>query len=327
MNSSENGGQFVTSKLVYVLPEWRGKPVTKKVEMEESPKRIYHAEPTALHNGRAEKLSLSQNGFELLTHTHSCGNIDWSDSAAVRASYYPKMLSLAKDLTGAVEALPVYHMYRDGGQNAYSRHASHYTSFVHSDISPCIEWSGGCPESGGQAPWAAVADRQFAIINFWRPVGGTPIKNNHLAVLDAATLELSDIVPKEDVDEQDKSQHLRLIRNPEQRWYYFPEMMSNEVLAFTQYDTREASWAHALRPTFHSSFKDPTCPADAPARQSVEFRILCLFENEDGAERRRKQFTKQFPPLSPSFQQAQVPFLYHQQLAQNLGVDQVTAKL
>merc|ERR1719253_2592866 len=112
MTTSRSGGQLVTSKLIYVLPEWRGKSVTKKTEMEESAKRIYYTNPTAIYNGRIEKLSLSENGFELLTHMHRCGNIDWNDSAAVRATYYPEMLHLAKELTGAVETLPVYHMYR-----------------------------------------------------------------------------------------------------------------------------------------------------------------------------------------------------------------------
>lgn len=295
--------------------------------MDTGSKPIYHARPTDIYNGRPLQLSLLQHKFELLQHEHGeLANIgDWKNDAEIRAKYYPSMLSLAKEMTGALDVMPIYHMYRDGGDGKYGRHGSFYTTFVHGDISPAIEWAGGDPRSGRGQPWEVTAGRHFAIINFWRSVGGTPILNHHLAVLDPRSLQPEDIVPKEDVDDQDKSQHLRLIANDTQKWLYFPNMVSNEVLAFTQYDTREED--SALRQTFHSAFKDPTCPADAPPRQSVELRILCLFGSDEGAHRRRKRFSNQFAPLSNTFQHAQVPFVYHTQLAENLGYHRVKSRL
>ena len=54
---------------------------------------------------------------------------------------------------------------------------------------------------------------------------------------------------------------------------YFPAMRRDEALVFKVYDS-----ARDGRPRFtaHTSFVDPTTPADAPPRQSIEVRTLAL---------------------------------------------------
>jgi hypothetical protein len=60
------------------------------------------------------------------------------------------------------------------------------------------------------------------------------------------------------------------------RWYTFPEMTADEVIAFRTYDT-DLVRRGATYFTPHSAFRDPDVPLGAPARSSIELRATCLF--------------------------------------------------
>jgi hypothetical protein len=51
-------------------------------------------------------------------------------------------------------------------------------------------------------------------------------------------------------------------------------MRRDEALVFKVYDSQQDGRA---RFTAHTSFVDPTSPADAPPRQSIEARTLAFF--------------------------------------------------
>jgi len=53
-----------------------------------------------------------------------------------------------------------------------------------------------------------------------------------------------------------------LSHNPNQRWFYFPNMRRDEGRA---------------RFTPHTSFEDPGTATDAPPRQSIEVRTFAFF--------------------------------------------------
>ena len=59
------------------------------------------------------------------------------------------------------------------------------------------------------------------------------------------------------------------------RWYYAKAMETDEVYVFVCYDSREDGRA---RFTPHTSFDDPTCPPDAPERESIEIRAYAFWE-------------------------------------------------
>jgi hypothetical protein len=69
-------------------------------------------------------------------------------------------------------------------------------------------------------------------------------------------------------------QTYRLKYNPRHRWFYFPEMRRDEAIVFKVYDSAKDGRA---RFTPHTSFDDPTSPAGAPPRQSIEARALAFF--------------------------------------------------
>jgi hypothetical protein len=61
------------------------------------------------------------------------------------------------------------------------------------------------------------------------------------------------------------------------RWYYAKGMETDEVYVFVCYDSREDGRA---RFTPHTSFDDPTCPPDAPERESIEIRAYAFWQND-----------------------------------------------
>ena len=64
--------------------------------------------------------------------------------------------------------------------------------------------------------------------------------------------------------------------NPNHRWYYIPEMRADEALLLKCYDS-----ATDGRTRFgpHTAFTDPTTPADAAPRESIELRTLVFHRN------------------------------------------------
>ena len=118
-----------------------------------------------------------------------------------------------------------------------------------------------------------LMQRRFAIINVWRSIAG-PVLNHPLVICDATTVRAGDLVSMERRAEERTGELQVALYNPDQRWYYFPAMQMNEALLFKTFDSATDGRA---RFTIHSSFDDPTSPADAPPRTSIETRCLVFF--------------------------------------------------
>jgi len=65
--------------------------------------------------------------------------------------------------------------------------------------------------------------------------------------------------------------------NPEHRWFYFPQMRTDEALLLKCFD----SDACRTQFTAHSAFEDPTSPANAAPRESIEARTILFFAPEN----------------------------------------------
>ena len=62
--------------------------------------------------------------------------------------------------------------------------------------------------------------------------------------------------------------------NPKHRWHYFPRMQRDEAVLIKCYVSARDGRA---RFTAHGAFDDPTMPAGAPPRESIEARTLAFF--------------------------------------------------
>ena len=115
---------------------------------------------------------------------------------------------------------------------------------------------------------------RFAQINVWRPITG-PVERAPLALVDSQSIADGDLVPVDLVYADRVGEIYHGAYNPDHRWYYFPEMRSDEAILIKGYDSAEDGRA---RFTLHSAFDDPTTPADAAPRESIEVRVLAFFE-------------------------------------------------
>jgi len=124
----------------------------------------------------------------------------------------------------------------------------------------------------------------FMSIDFWRTTNmGGPLRHMPLALCAPASLERSDIVPMDFIGiapDGQTTHHLALRYNPAQRWYFYPEMTGDEVLAFKLCEFWKDEPDARPQNCFHSAFVDPATPADAEERQSCEHRVGVLILKE-----------------------------------------------
>ena len=103
------------------------------------------------------------------------------------------------------------------------------------------------------------------------------MEQNPLALLDARTLDESDIQEYTFGGRDEDGNATMILPNSEHEWWYFPQMQTNECLVFKQYDNRNGG---GCKQCPHISFFDSSAPEDAPGRRSIEVRICCAFRKQ-----------------------------------------------
>lgn len=147
--------------------------------------------PAAIHDARPLKgqLSLDRQGFEL--HRQRTLVANFNHVAEVRAVYYPETEELLRRATGAARVLAFEHDVR----STEGRHGEDVRGPVHVVHDDYTEIS--APERVRlYAPNEAetLLRGRYAIINAWRPIKG-PVRAAPLAVCDARSLEVADLIP------------------------------------------------------------------------------------------------------------------------------------
>jgi len=130
---------------------------------------------------------------------------------------------------------------------------------------------------------------RFAIINVWRPI--TPVERDPIAFLPWDTVKPEDVQTVQLIYTHRIGETYRVFHSDRHRWVYWSHMQPNEVVMFKTFDSADDGRArHAL----HSAVEigEP----NAAARQSIEVRTLCFFDQNSC------DFAPQFraPHLSPS---------------------------
>lgn len=225
-----------------------------------------------IHNGRLQlqRLSLDGTGFVLVPHPTRV--VDFFDPEQIKSVYYPEVEQLIRDTSGARRVVIFDHTLRSGDEN--EREARLIREPVLSAHNDYTEWSGPqrvreiLPDEAEE-----LLRHRVAIIQVWRAIN-RPIQANPLAVADASTVTMDDLLVAERRYPQRVGQTYRLLYSPRHRWFYFPQMRRDEALVFKVYDSDRDGRA---RFTPHTSFDDPTSPPDAPPRQSIEARAFAFF--------------------------------------------------
>lgn len=242
------------------------------------PERTGQYEPrrVPVYDGRPiiEQLSLDNNGFALTTRDSRVKN--FYDEAEVKSVYYPEVEQLVKELTGADKVIVFDHNVRSGSTAKRDETGVREpVRVMHNDYT----LKSGPQRVRDLLPEDEAEQRlkyRYAFINVWRPIRG-PVQEAPLAICDGQSIAQDDFVPL-DLIYQDRTGEVYMISyNPNHRWFYFPKMQTNEALLLKCYDSKDDVRA---RYTAHGAFDDPTTPAEAPARESIEARTIVFFPPE-----------------------------------------------
>ncbi|HST35508.1 MAG TPA: CmcJ/NvfI family oxidoreductase [Allosphingosinicella sp.] len=135
------------------------------------------------------------------------------------------------------------------------------------------------PEAAGawQARYACDDVAGCVAISFWGTVGMQgPLRHMPLALCDPGSVEMADVIAAAPASDGG-SYHIALRFNDGQRWYHYPEMRGDELLAFKLFECSKDDPAPArLRSVFHAAFDDPATPPDAERRRSGEHRLAVM---------------------------------------------------
>jgi hypothetical protein len=232
------------------------------------------ARTVTIHDARpASGLSLDVSGFELLDHRSSLKAFaEFQDENLVKTVDYPEVEVALKSATGADKVLIFDHTLRDSTLAIGNAALREPVRRVHDD-----QTLASAPKrvakhlSQEEAAWRLR--RRFAIVNFWRPIGG-PVLNTPLAVCDARTIDSNDLLPSDLVYRDWVGETYSVAFNPRHRWYWYPLQLSHEATLLKIYDSALDGRA---RLTAHTAFDDPHSPPTAAPRRSIEIRALLFW--------------------------------------------------
>ena len=247
-------------------------------------------EVDVLDGRRADLPGWTDCGFELVAHASAV--TEWDDDDVVTVHHH-EMEQLAKAMTGCDVALVSNHIKR-GPEHAARHEDLGPISFVHSDFAAGYDdlvrgsfvqddrdgVRRALQRNGLTGQQVADAGR-LVILQFWRNTG-PPKMDFPMAFCDARTVTPDDSrpIPVSDYAGSGIDFEALAVLGPrdsdQYRWYTFPELEIDEVVAFRTYDSdlveRGETWF-----TPHSAFRDPDVEIGRPARSSIELRAICLY--------------------------------------------------
>jgi hypothetical protein len=228
-----------------------------------------HSVPISDARPILSEIGLDEQGFDLVRHRSAVR--DFYNEREVKAIYYPEAEQLLKDVTGADRVLIFDNTVRrrvPGAEDRIIGQPRQPVPRVHVDHTA---------RSGPQRVRDLLPDEahellrgRVQIINLWRPARG-PLQDMPLAVCDALTVKPEQLIPSDLVYKDRVGETYSVTYDAGHRWYYVPEMETQEVLLLKCYDSNTDGRARFAP---HTAFADPTTPHNAPPRESIELRAL-----------------------------------------------------
>jgi hypothetical protein len=274
------------------------------------PWQNYRSDPRPVRIGDARRSqaapAIDREGFTLVDSASAAG--DFLDEAAVRSIYYAEVAELARATLGGSAAYVFDHLVRRreaGSALTFGRRIAgerpSANGRVHNDYTeasgprrmlhvlgvaahPALQQEAESktllrPQRGEAAKQPrglrdGGALQRYAIVNVWRALK-RPVLDAPLALCDARSVTAEDLIAA-DVHYATRTGEIYLVaHSPRHRWFYFPEMQPNEALVFKQFDSDVSVGARFVP---HAAFDHPDTRVDAPLRESIEARVLVVFD-------------------------------------------------
>jgi hypothetical protein len=224
----------------------------------------------------AAGFSLDREGFALASWPTSVR--DFYDRDEVLTRYVGEARELVRSLTGcAATALlnsPVVRVSARAGQRPAG--TTFTGDFAHADFSAAAARY----MLARNLPEAEVPERlrhRYAVYNVWRAFSGPP-QDVPLALCDTRSVSPGDkqyceITMKTGAGDMVTWENITYFHSPAHQWWYCSDMTRDEAYVFRSFDSDPG---HAEQVP-HSAFTDPSCPAGAPPRASVEVRVFAFY--------------------------------------------------
>jgi hypothetical protein len=234
----------------------------------------------------AGTLSLDQHGF-MLQRVVS-GVTDYRDQAQLERLWMPAVTDLVATMTGARWATwwAVNTRFSSRYPLSKSTSVSAPARVVHSDLSP----GSFDPSRIGEEPVSSVAaaeiqrrlggraPKRWRTFNVWQQISPPP-QDTPLAVCDLETIRQEDLLEGRGTDGTPASRNHAITlfqRSERHRWYYFSNLLPGEALVFSGLDPQAGPVCGRVP---HIAFDLPDCPPNAVPRNSIEVRVLAVFED------------------------------------------------
>ena len=234
----------------------------------------YREYEMAVRNGRPlrDTFRLDTHGFVFVDHVTQVK--DFGDDAQRTRVYDPEVQALIKKHSGASEVLVFDHTLRTSdAEMQKAANARPTVKGVHNDYT-----EKSAPVRLREIVGDAEAERRFrkrwAIIQVWRPIRGT-VLIDPLGICDGRSIPQKGFIRVERRYKYRTGEVYHIAHHPAHEWFYFPHMNRNEALVFKVFDSDAGK---PSRFTAHSAFDDPSTPADAPPRESIETRTFAFFD-------------------------------------------------
>lgn len=221
--------------------------------------------------------------------------------------HYREVAAAVKEVLGASDAVSYCHVRRSVTAAVQQSSAGGpFAGYAHTDqaadswagLLPTIvdDWSKrGPPHVPPEFARRCAAARRYAVVTAWRYLGpAEACRSSHLAVLDPRSVATDDVLAFDIAafGHVGRNYRLRHTDDAAQRhawWYWSGLLASRELLLLTVFDSShpaavvdaEGDTPFARLPAtsiFHSAFSDPSASPDEPLRESIDTRVILLWD-------------------------------------------------
>ncbi|KAG9094696.1 hypothetical protein FRC06_010563 [Ceratobasidium sp. 370] len=224
------------------------------------------------------EFTLDKSGFEF--HKIPSTGTDFENDESIRSTYYEDCIRNIKNLTGASRVVIFDHTLRKPWpagtpETPETRSPVNQPTLFHQT-----------PDSAVRrvhlhlpaADVPALLSKRFQIINLWRPIQN-PAWQFPLALCDFRTVANrpgGDFVAATLKYPDRDGETLAVKHNDAHKWKYLAGMTPDELVLIKCFDSKDDGNTATFTP--HTAIEDPTTPADAPDRQSIEIRALVFYD-------------------------------------------------
>jgi hypothetical protein len=245
---------------------------------------VYAPYPVTIRNARLaeETIELDKHGFCLARHRTKV--VDFSDATTVTQVYPGEVAAFVRELTGADIVAALGGMMRSAGRTGPGCQPP--AGEAHVDFNARSARRIADRLYATAAPDGPGYDR-FISFSLWRVLSPAPqdwpltLCDGRSVAADEGTTNTKvdvDVLPEGDalfapiVGEEDMVGATIFHHNPAHRWWYFPDMTTDEVIFIKLHDSdHERTWRAP-----HTAFQD-TSRTDAKTRYSYEFRGFAFY--------------------------------------------------